>query len=183
MSICRHLKDAVQWCTLYCSWVFYGHGALWKMKAVTWEVVAQPAGWGSADPYQVVAGMPPHAEGANAEFPAGFLCDRWKQMQIEDRVFFLTWFWIWQWLNRKYRETAFCYFVTNTQILAKSCNKWLFLWPLELWTKFHHLCYFYFQQISRNIRLCAPDQCKTTIHSLSAGFGLYQLAIYKYLYL
>lgn len=56
------------WCTV----------AMAKTNGGTWEVVAQLAGWGSADLWQEAAETPPHAEGADAESPAGFLCDRLK---------------------------------------------------------------------------------------------------------
>lgn len=53
-----------------------------KTKGGTWEVVAQLAGWGSADLWQEAAETPPHAGGADAESPAGFLCDGSKENAI-----------------------------------------------------------------------------------------------------
>lgn len=53
-----------------------------KDKSSTWEVVAQLAGWGSADLWQEAAETPPHAEGADVGSPAGFLCGKERENAI-----------------------------------------------------------------------------------------------------
>lgn len=56
--------------------------AVVKTKAGTWEVVAQLAGWDSADLWRAAAETPPHAEGADAGSPAGFLCGKRRENAI-----------------------------------------------------------------------------------------------------
>lgn len=91
-----------------CFLFFFANVSCASAQEVTWEVVAQPAGWGSADPCQVVAGTPPRAEDAAAEFPAGFLCDR-HQTNSVTRPGYLPDIDLFKWsrFNRKYRETTF----------------------------------------------------------------------------
>lgn len=94
LLICLGERQAITICTFYCSLSKSVCAALCRIKAgrITWEVVAQPAEWGSADPCQVVAGRPPHAEGAAAGFPAGFLCERHKHANTRPGYIFRKWF-------------------------------------------------------------------------------------------
>lgn len=106
------------WCTV----------AMAKTKGGTWEVVAQLAGWGSADLWQEAAETPPHAEGADAESPAGFLCDRSKENAIT---------------RAGYHSDIFLFYDHNLFIfLKKDTNK---------------QDYFHIQQIQRKMSLCPPD--------------------------